>query len=431
MCVCALASVSATAHGQAATLDAATRREVIDTIMSQVERLYVDADTARMIVGRVRERLRAGAYDSVADPSRLSQLLTTDLRSVNHDLHLSVSYSAGNPGGGGRGGGGALGFLSRAQHFALGRVDVLPGNIGFIDITGFSVEGQARDIIVSALEYLQTTDAMIIDVRRNRGGDGELVNFLVSHFTGPDTLATNTVRLRAGNRSFTRYTLASVPGPRRPDVPLYVLTSRATGSAGEAFAFVLQNLKRATVIGDRTAGAGHNVSIIPSGHGFQTGISYSRVSDSRTGKEWEQIGVQPDVKVDVNTALDVGQSMALKTIASKADDAQRAMLGLIRESVEARVRPHAVPAPLLAAYAGEYEGGRRISVVDGRLMYEAPIGGMAETLVALSDSVFVAASQARLTFDRGGQGQTALRIRGPDGGSATYSRAVASNRKSD
>ena len=428
-CACALVTVSARAHGQAATLDAATRREVIDTIMAQVERLYVDADTGRMIAGRVRERVRAGAYDSVADPSRLSQLLTTDLRSVNHDLHLSVSYSAGNPGGGGQGGGGALAFLGKSNHFALGRVDVLPGNIGYMEINGFSVDGQARDIIVGALEYLQTTDAMIIDLRRNRGGDGELVNFLISHFTGPDTLATNTVKLRAGNRSFTRYTLASVPGPRRPDVPLYVLTSRATASAGEACAFVLQNLKRATIIGDRTAGAGHNVSIVPSGHGFQTGISYSRVSDSRTGKEWEQIGVQPDVKVDVNTALDVGQSMALKAMAAKADDAQRPFLGLILESVEARVHPHDVPAAVLAAYAGEYEGGRRVSVVDGRLVYEAPIGGMAEALVALSDSVFVVASQARLMFQRAEQGQATLRIRGPDGGTSTYSRAAINNAK--
>ena len=236
---------------------------------------------------------------------------------MNHDLHLNVSYSAGNPGGGGRAGGGALGFLGKSNHFALGRVDVLPGNIGYMEINGFSVDQAARDVVVGALKYLQTTDAMIIDLRRNRGGDANLVNFLISHFTGPDTLASLTVKMRSGNRSFTRYTMASVPGPRRPDVPLYVLTSRATGSAGEDCAFVLKNLKRATIIGDRTAGAGHNVSIVPSGHGFQTGISFSRVSDPRTGQEWEQVGVQPDVKVDVNTALDVGQSMALKAIAAK------------------------------------------------------------------------------------------------------------------
>ena len=118
---------------------------------------------------------------------------------------------------------------------------------------------------------------------------------------------------------------------------------------------MLKNLKRATIIGDRTAGAGHNVSIVSSGHGFQTGISFSRVFDPRTGQEWEQVGVQPDVKVDVNTALDVGQSMALKVIAAK-DETQRPVINLLLESVDARVHPHEVPAARLAAYAGSMRG---------------------------------------------------------------------------
>jgi retinol-binding protein 3 len=421
MCVLAVSAISARANGQAATIDATARREVIDTVAAQIERIYVDADTGRMIAARLRDRLRAGGYDTIADPTRLSQALTTDLRSVNHDLHLSVAYSAGGGRGAG-GGGGPLGFLSQSQHFALGRVEVLPGNIGYMEINGFSNEQMARDVIVGALKYLQTTDAMIIDLRRNRGGDGNLVNFLISHFTGPDTLASVTVKVRFGNRVTTRYTLASVPGSRRPDVPLYVLTSRATGSAGEDCAFVLKNLKRATIIGDRTAGAGHNVTFVPSGHGFQTGISFSRVSDPRTGKEWEQIGVQPDVKVDVSTALDVGQSMALKAMSSKADDAQRRLLDLILESVDARVHPHEVPGALLATYAGEYEGNRKVSVAGGRLMYEAPIGGVAEVLVALSDSVFVASSQARLLFARDDQRKWVLRVRGADGATLVYAR---------
>jgi hypothetical protein len=400
---------------QSTTLTPDVRREVVDTIASQLERVYVDADTGRLIATRLRDRLRAGAYDTIADPIRLSQLLTTELRSVNHDLHLSVSYNAGGPAGGGRAGGPPP-FLSKSQHYALGRVDVLPGNIGYMEINGFSSESGARDAIVGALTYLQTADAMIIDLRRNRGGDGNLVNFLISHFTGPDTLASVTVKLRAGNRSFTRYTLATVPGPRRPDVPLYVLTSRATGSAGEDCAFVLKNLKRATIIGDRTAGAGHNVTSVPSGHGFQTSISFSRVSDPRTGKEWEQVGVQPDVKVDVATALDVAQSMALKAAVSKADASQRVLLETALESIDARLKPHEMPATLLARYAGEYEGNRRVSVAGRNLVYESPIGGLSETLIALSDSVFVTPSQTRLQFDVDASGKARL---GTSAGGAT------------
>jgi hypothetical protein len=421
--IAALGGNPRTARAQEA-LSAAVRRDVVDTVASQIERIYVDADTGRMIAARLRARLSEGAYDAAPEPARFAQMLTTDLRSVNHDLHLSVSYSpAGRGGGPGRGS--APAFLSRSQHFALGRADVLPGNIGYLEINGFSIDREARDAIVGALQYLQTTDAMILDLRRNRGGDGNLVNFLISHFTGPDTLASVTVKVRGAQRPFTRYTLASVPGPRRPDVPLYVLTSRATGSAGEDCAFVLQNLKRATIIGDRTAGAGHNVTSVPSGHGFTTGISFSRVSDPRTGREWEQVGVQPDVKVDVATAVDVAQSLALETISRSADAATRAALDPILATVNARLHPHAVPAATLASYAGTYEGNRRISVDGDRLMYELPIGAPREPVLALSDSEFLASSQARLIFERNEHGAMRLRVRSPDGSALTYERISA------
>ncbi len=287
----AAASLSAMkVEGQSAALTSPVRRDVIDSVAAQVERIYVDADTAKLIAGRLRERQRAGAYDGITEPLRLAELLTTDLRSINHDLHLRVTFTPDEASGGRRS---PVAFADRSQHYAIGRVDVLPGNVGYMEMTGFSSDAGAREVIVAALRYLETTDAIILDLRRNRGGDGGFVNFLISHFTGPDTIASVTVKSRGQGRARTRYTLASVPGPRRVDVPLYVLTSRGTGSAAEDCAFVLQNMKRATIIGDRTAGAGHNVTFVPSGHGFQTGISFTRVSDPRTGKEWEQVGVQP------------------------------------------------------------------------------------------------------------------------------------------
>lgn len=408
------------ADGQ--VLDALVRREVVDSIAAQVERVYVDADTARMIAARLRGQLRAGAYDTVVEPARFAQLLTADLRSVNHDLHLSEQYA---PPGGAGGTRAPVAFADRSQHYALGRIDVLPGNVGYMEINGFSSDPAARDVIVSALRYLESTDAIILDLRRNRGGDASLVNLLVSHFTGPDTIASLSVKLRAEGRSFTRYTLASVPGPRRPDVPLYVLTSRSTGSAGEDFAFVLQNMKRATLIGDRTAGAGHNVTFVQSGHGMRTGISFSRVSDPRTGKEWEQVGVQPDIRADAATAVDVAHSLALQTIASRSTDPQRAQLGLIRETVEARLRPHEVPAAILAAYAGDYEGNRHVTVEGSRLLYQFQPGVPPEAAVALSDSVFALASQVRLVFELDERGNVRLRGVGPDGSALTFARVGA------
>jgi hypothetical protein len=183
---------------------------------------------------------------------------------------------------------------------------------------------------------------------------------VISHFTGPDTVRALRITNRSTGEALDRWTLATVPGPRRPDVPLYVLTSRGTVSAGEDFAFVLQSLGRATVVGERTAGAGHNNAFIESGHGFVTSISFTRVSDPRTGKEWERVGVRPDVATPPAEALAAAHAHALGALAGRAEDpVRRRALELTRELVEAQRRPPAVAAAALARHVGEYEGGAR------------------------------------------------------------------------
>lgn len=406
--------VSQTRASAATSLSARDVSDLVDTVASQIDRMYVDVDTAKLIAGKLRASLRSGAYSSAPDGNRLAELMTKDLRSVNGDLHLGVRFTPPSPGPAPVNSG-SLAFLGRGQHYALGRLDVLLGNIGYLELTGFAIDAEAESTVVAALEYLKTTDAIILDLRHNRGGSGELSNFLISHFTGADTTASLRVTSRDLHMNFTRYTMAHVPGPRRPDVPLYILTSRGTASAGEDFAFVLQNLKRATIVGDRTAGAGHNVTMVPSGHGFATSISITRVADPKTGKEWERVGVQPDVRVDPAIALDTAQILALRTLEAKAPADDRARLAFLGDVRAAKMHPRAVAGAMLETYAGEYDGGRHVRATGGRLLYEVAAGVPADTLVSLSDSVFAASSQARLTFVRSVQGNVELHIRSPEG----------------
>jgi len=436
----AQAATPASAPGpQVAALDAATRRDVVDTIAGHLRRHYVDADTGRLIAERLQARLAAGAYDRTTDPFRFAEQLGEDLRAVNGDRHLYVQYAPGesrglrvgpegirmmepSPGEEGRNLPPDLVTAERRMHFGLGRADVLPGNVGYLEVRGFSGAPEAKDAIVDALRYLQFTDAMIIDLRRNGGGDADLVNFLISHFTGPDTLASLTVRNRSGNEHFTRYTLATVPGPRRPTVPLYVLTSGYTASAGEDFAFVLKNLGRATVIGASTTGAGHNNAELDAGHGFSVSVSFSRTPDPKTGAEWERVGVQPTIAVKQARALDVAHSLALKTVAEQtAEPRRKRVLELARESVEARLAARPVPAARLASYAGEYAGNRTVWVEGGKLLYSPRRGAPADELVPLADDTF-ANGAVRLVFEREGGRVARLRIAQPTGGTLTYAR---------
>ena len=418
--------------------DVAARRAVVDSIVELLGRHYVDADTGTLIGRVLADQAKSGAYDRVSDPFRFAEMLTSDLRAVNGDKHLVVQYDPEHPAM--RPGPEGIRMMSRTagprreppadvvaairrSHFALGKVDVLPGNIGYFEIRGFSGMPEARDAVSDALKYLQYTDAIIFDLRRNGGGSPDLVNFIISHFTGPDTLASLTVTNRSGGEKFTRYTLASVPGPRRTDVPVYVLTSGFTASAGEDFSFVFKNLGRATIVGQPTAGAGHNNAMLDAGHGFGVSVSFTRVADPKTGAEWERIGVQPDVAVDQADALLTAQQLAVqKIVATVTGDAERkAALAALDETLGAQLRPHAVPAKTLASYAGEYEGGRKVTVVGDKLAYSPRPGAPADTLVALSDTLF-GVGEKRVAFEKTAKGAMQVRLSAPGGGALTYAR---------
>jgi hypothetical protein len=401
--------------------DPQTHRVVVDTIAVQLRRHYVDADTGQLIAEYILRRAATGTYDTITDPYRLAARLTADLGTVNHDGHLSVHYAPDMPtypvGPEGLKLGGPPGPLppevveeERSAHYGIARLDVLPGNVGYMDLRSFPESPAAYDAIVNALRYLEPTDAIIIDLRRNGGGSGEMSNFLISHFVGPDSTLSLRVINRSGHEQIDRWTLGKVPGPRRPTVPLFLLTCRATGSAAEDFAFVLSNLGRATVVGDRTYGAGHNNAFLASGYGFVTSISFTRVMDPRTGKEWEGVGVRPTLPAEPEQALLVAHATAVERLAASATGPRRKEYMAIHEALEAELHPRVVPPLMLERYTGRYSGGQSIAFVDGRLAFRPRAGFLSEPLVAIGDSVFARHASDRIIFAHDAAGAVVMSV---------------------
>src|SRR5262249_26291004 len=88
-----------------------------------------------------------------------------------------------------------------------------------------------------------------------------------------------------------------------PERPIAVLTSAATFSGGEELAFVLRELKRATVIGEVTRGGANPRQAHTVHPHLQATIPVGRAVSPRTGENWEGTGVQPDVVVSSEKAL--------------------------------------------------------------------------------------------------------------------------------
>ncbi|WP_242404545.1 S41 family peptidase [Janthinobacterium agaricidamnosum] len=137
---------------------------------------------------------------------------------------------------------------------------------------------------------------VIIDVRGNPGGDGEIGRFLASYFyqTGDEQYY---LYGYTKNNAYSQqeWTYAFVPGRRLPDARLYILVDKDTGSATEGFAYAMQHLKRATVIGQVTAGAGIAGELEKLGSKLSMFLPTKMIVAPNTNEGWEGKGVQPDV----------------------------------------------------------------------------------------------------------------------------------------
>ena len=85
-------------------------------------------------------------------------------------------------------------------------------------------------------------------------------------------------------------------------IPLYVLSSSETFSAGAALVSSLRD--RATIIGETTRGGGHGTDLrfLPSGYSISLPIAKS--ISVATGKGWETTGVVPDEQMDSKLSLE-------------------------------------------------------------------------------------------------------------------------------
>jgi C-terminal processing protease CtpA/Prc len=106
-------------------------------------------------------------------------------------------------------------------------------------------------------------------------------------------------------------TSSPVAGNNLADKTVYVLTSSRTQSAAEYFAYNLKMLKRATLVGETTAGHQHSGAFRRVNDHFGMGIQESaRPDNPYPVKGWEVIGVEPDVRTSRPEALRVARELA-------------------------------------------------------------------------------------------------------------------------
>lgn len=288
------------------------RAQTIHALTTALVDGYVYDTTGRRIADTLNAALQAGRFDNLDDVA-FADSVRVILNRISRDKHLGIEYrgparqrertppvaddrappEAQPPAA-------ATGFDPRDHGFE--RAEIMSGNIGYIDLHGF---GSAPELLAhadSVMASFAKVSALIIDLRANTGGSPELVRLLSTYlFDRPTHLVTSFMRGMPAPRE--RWTLDSVAGERLR-VPVYILTSRRTLSAAESFIFGLKINNRVTIVGERTAGAGHFGSFVDLPGGFVSFVPHGRTYDPRTNEGWEAEGIEPHVLVPAADALD-------------------------------------------------------------------------------------------------------------------------------
>lgn len=306
-----------------APVDAATRTTVIDGALEHLKNAYIFADVADRMAVAIRARVERKEYDSLTSARAFADALTRHLQEVSKDKHLRIVF---NP----------EGFpprrpptpeerermraAERRGNYGFDRVERLDGNIGYIDLRGFSGSPDASLAAVPAMNFVAGTDALIFDLRRNGGGSPAMIG-LLSSYLFDDVVHLNDfyVRERDERRQF--WTSPHVQGQRYgSQKPVYVLTSSRTFSAAEEFTYNLKNLKRATIVGETTGGGAHPGGVRRITDHFGVWVPNGRAINPITKTNWEGVGIEPHIQVPADQALRAAHLDALKNVRETATD---------------------------------------------------------------------------------------------------------------
>jgi len=296
-----------------AQIDSRMRAATIDSLMAEITRRYVDTSAVPRIVKAIRGRAQSGAYDSLVTVPALGRGITEDLRRFDKHFAL-IPVTSGGP---------APVPATARDNYAIKRVERLDGNIGYLKLDVFSTDSAAAaPVLRSALRFLARADALILDLRENRGGGGDLSHLLFSYLASEDGVVADVF-----TRTPTGFDSSVVRAAQRieldaafRDRPVYVLTSARTASAAEWLAYNLQAVHRAKIVGETTAGASHPIRMIRLNDAFDVSMPTGKARSRFTHTDFEQVGVQPDVKTLADSALKAAYLESLTTLLARTTD---------------------------------------------------------------------------------------------------------------
>ncbi|WP_166921063.1 S41 family peptidase [Flavobacterium poyangense] len=340
------------------------KKQIIDSLNKKLEEFYIRPNITLVIKKKLSENYKKGLYKNALNPTEFALKLNTDLLEISKDLHFRVMYDPQWTESQQKNTDAETQKKIKAQqltdakkkNFGFQQARILEGNIGYLEFNYFEDPAIASETAAAMMQVLNNTEALIIDLRKNNGGVMEMGQFISSYFFSDKELPLYKYYYYEKDRKKIEremWLLPSVPGKRLDSIDIYILTSGATFSAAEWMSYSLQNLKRVTIVGEKTAGGAHPIDrkVLP--NGFSVNIPFGEIKDPVTNLDFEGKGVQPDVLCKSEEAINTSHLLALQKLMSKNKDSLNDIKWVI-PIIKNRQNPINVDPLLLKSYQGKY-----------------------------------------------------------------------------
>ncbi len=274
------------------TPQAGTAGALVSDLCAWIDRLFPDAERGERLKRALGERFGA-------DTRVVTDALCREVEAVAHDLsrHFALEYVAD----------GSLvpdteppGWPPpdprevRLRAGSVGQVSRRPDGVGVLALDGLDHVYIAAPYMVAAFSLLHGARGVVLDLRRNGGGDPGTMTLVLDWLVGGEPTHISDVIYRDRTRQWwTTGRLADLAPPR--ETPLSVLVSEHTFSSGEALAYHLQSQGRGTLVGQRTPGAADHITPVRLSAHLRALLPEARVRDAVTATNWEGTGVVPEI----------------------------------------------------------------------------------------------------------------------------------------
>ena len=284
---------------QETTLSAAYKKETIEKLSLLIQDFYIYPEVAKKTTEYLTKQYEAGHFDKCKNNETFASVLTEVVQSVNKDKHMRIMSNAHYIA--------PKNTLEAKAAHRMGQINnyrslnhgfitlnILEGNVAYLDLRMFAPMDRAKEMADAYMKLLSQTDAVIIDLTKNGGGDPSMVQYLCSYFFDKKTHL-NSLYYREGDRTQEYWTLEKVGGKKMVDIPLFIMIGEETFSAAEEFSYDMQSLKRATLIGQTSAGAANPGGTRGINDNLAVFIPNGRPINPGTKTNWEGVGVQPEI----------------------------------------------------------------------------------------------------------------------------------------